>query len=220
MQNTSLATLGGTCSILVGVLYIVVGVIYLCDPARRASNARSLMNILAKNSTPRLFLYRAMAATAVCALGAVPAISAVADSVNDGWIRWATTLAYIGFAAMAIENFRPLQILPPLLQDYTAADEATKVALARSASFIALDPQGWLVYGGVGFWLFVVNVVALQKGAWPTPLAIVGILDAILYWTLVVGELFHKAKLFLLVAGLGGLILGPVWYIGVGLIIR
>lgn len=33
MQSTSVATLGGTCSILVGVLYMVVGAIYLNDPA-------------------------------------------------------------------------------------------------------------------------------------------------------------------------------------------
>src|SRR6266849_1698215 len=149
-----------------------------------------------------------------------PAISALADSENDGWLRLATTVAYIGFAAMAIENLRALQILPPLVRDHASADEATKVALARSVSLIPLDPHGWLVYGGVGFWFFVVNVIALQRGLGPTSLAIVGIVGAVLYWMLVVGELFHQGTILLLVAGLGGLILGPIWYIWVGLIVR
>jgi len=220
MQSTSVATLGGTCSILVGVLYMVVGVIYLNDPGRRATNAGTLLKILERNSILRLLFHLVMAVTAVCALGAVPAISALADSGNDGWLRLATTVAYIGFAAMAIENFRALQILPLLVRDYTSADEATKVALARSVSLISLDPHGWLIYGGVGFWFFVVNVIALQRGLWPTSLAIVGLVGAVLYWMLVVGALFHKGKILLLVAGLGGLILGPIWYIWVGLIVR
>jgi hypothetical protein len=82
---------------------------------------------------------------------------------------------------------------------------------------MGVDPQFVLRYGVVGFWMFVVNILALKGGKLPKILGVVGIVAAILYWLLGFSDLLGVAStLRQIVAVAGGMIAGPVWYIWVG----
>ena len=217
MLNPSVAAVGGYCAIIVGVLLFVTGIVFLFDPVRNSKGAKDLAEILSKNDKPRMVLFWIFAITGFFGIGAVPAIAGQVRALNEGWMDWVTILAYVGFGCMAIENFRALQINPNIILDYKAADPKVKLALSRSLSLVPLDPKGWLTYGGVGLFLFVANLIALNNGTWDTALCWIGLLCGFFYQFIVFGNLIHVYGYFKVAAGIGGIILGPLWYIWMGI---
>jgi len=220
MKDNTLRQLGGLCSILLGVSYIAVGILYFMvppDPGPGGDPTAFYLSI-AQNSTLLRLYYLAFALGAVLALGAVPAISDSVRSANEGWVRWMTNLAILGFAVTAIDFFRVFAFQSARAAAYTAADASTRAAIVAVAQ--GLDPQGWLGFGGVGAWALVVSLLALRGTAWPRPLAYLGIVLAVVY-ALVVAALALQIELLLAIAaGLGGVIVAPIWYIWAGLTLR
>jgi Domain of unknown function (DUF4386) len=162
--------------------------------------------------------YLTFALGAILALGALPAISEVVRSLNEGWMRWASNLAYLGFAVTAIEYFRLWSIQADRASVFVGGDPSTQAAIFATGQ--GLDPQGWLGFGAVGAWVLLVSLLAARAGLWPRTLSYIGIAVAVLYWLLVVAAVFDIGILNSIVAGLGGVILAPIWYIWVGLLLR
>lgn len=220
-MNKSLAKVGGTCSILLGVSYVVVGVAYVLTPAEQFSwTIEKFAPSYAENPNAYTLLLWACGLGALIALGAVPAISAFVEEENEGWVRWMRNLAYLGFGVAALEFFRLLVIMPARAEAYQAGDAATKAAIVATDSLVPLDPYAWLIFGCVGLWLLVVGIVALRRSVLPKALACLGIAGAILYWVYVAGVTLKVPALALVGAGLGASIIAPIWYVWVGVIIR
>lgn len=119
---------------------------------------------------------------------------------------------------MATGSFRALALEPGRAAAYLAGDAATQTLL--EATSLSLDPQGWLAYGGAGLWFLVINLLALRAGAWPKVLSYLGIAGAILYWLALAGTVLENTTLVQLVAGLGGVIVGPIFLIWMGFRLR
>lgn len=221
MRDNTLSKLGGTCSILAGVSYVLIGITYLLLPAahRVGADPSQYFPSFAQNPTLSLLMYWEFAVGAVLAIAAVLAISEIVRPANEGWVRWTSNLAYLGFAVTAISYFRALAVQPRRAAAYVAGDASTQAAIAASVAF-NLDPQGWLRFGCVGLWVLVVSVLALRSDALPKALAYVGIAVTILYWFAVAGEVLQIELLTAIAAGLGGIIAAPIWYIWMGLTLR
>jgi hypothetical protein len=220
MKDYSLNQLGGLCAILVGISYVLIGVIFLLLPADQQPGGDSALFFASVVRDPSLLriYYLVFALGAVLALGALPAISASVRPLNEGWTRWAANLAYLGFAVTAVDFFRFWSIQTYWASAFVAADASTRVAI--DAASIGLDPDGWLSFGGVGTWVLVVSLLAMRANAWPRLLSYNGIAVAVLYWLLVVASIFNIQILTSIVAGLGGVVLAPIWYIWTGLLLR
>ncbi|HLF87441.1 MAG TPA: DUF4386 family protein [Anaerolineales bacterium] len=220
MKNNALTNLGGICSILLGVSYVLVGALYLLLPAdqKSAADPAAFYASVAANPTLIRIYYLVFALGSVLALGAVPAISEAVRSLHEGWVRWTSNLAFLGFAVLAIDFFRVSAFQAYRAAVFVAGDASTRAAI--DATDQGLDPQGWLGFGGVGAWVLVVSLLALRGGRWPSSLAYLGIAIAVLYWLIVVSFVFDIAILLSIVAGLGGVVLAPIWYIWVGLRLR
>jgi len=221
MKDNSLAKLGGTCSILVGVSYALVGIAYLLQPAElQAGDLAQFWPTLAQNSTMNTLFHWASALVAVFAIAAVAAISEAVRPANEGWVRWTSGLAYLGYAVMATSHFRSLAVYRTVAAWYVASDASVQAGIGTLGYLLFdLDPQGWLGFGGVGLWLLVVNLLALRRGIWPKTLAYVGIAFAILGWLVVAGIVLEIPLLLAIAAGLG-LIVAPIWFIWMGLRLR
>lgn len=221
MNDNSSRKLGGTCSILVGVSYLVVGVMYLLMPVEQRAGADpgAFLSSYAQSPIMATLEYWGFALGAVLALAAVPAISEKVRSGSEGWVRWTSSLAIIGFAVTAIQYFRYLAFYPGRAAAYLAGDAASRAAIAANQATMALDPDGWLAFGGVGLWFLVVNLLALRGGNWAKPLAYVGVAGAIAYWFVVAGFVL-EVDVFVTIAAAAAVILGPVWYIWAGLTLR
>ena len=155
----------------------------------------------------------------------IAAVLAISESVrfaNEGWVRWTSTLALIGFAATAISFFRFIALDPARAAAYVTGNAATKAALTTPGALAGLDPQGWLRFGVVGLWILAVDLLALHGGAWPKPLAYVGIATAIGYWLILASHIVQVPTQLLrtIIVGVCGLILPPLWYIWLGLRLR
>ncbi len=220
-MNKNLAKMGGTCSILLGVTYVVVGIAYVLTPAEQLSGtiAKFAPSFIASPTAFTILLW-ACGLGGLIALGAVSAISALVEEENEGCVRWMRNLAYLGFGVTAVEFLRDLAILPARAAAYEAGDAATKAAMVASDSLVVLDPYEWLKFGCVGLWILTVAVIALRRSLLPKALACLGIAGGILYWVYVAGVTLKVPTLALVGAGLGASIIAPIWYIWVGVILR
>ena len=153
-------------------------------------------------------------------IAAVLAISERVRAVNEGWVRWTSTLAIIGLAIAAIDDLRLLALMPGRAAAFVQGDAATKAALTAPGILEGIDPQHWLRLGAVGFWVLVVNFLALRSGTWPKLLAYAGIGAAVAYWLAVAGIVFQLSSVVTIVAGIGAIFLAPLWYIWLGLRLR
>jgi hypothetical protein len=162
--------------------------------------------------------YLALSLGAIFALAAVPAISERVTPANVGWARWATNLAMLGFGVTAINNLRLLAVMPDRAAVLAVGDEVTRKAIVYSQ--FTLDPNGWLGYGAVGIWVLVISILALRADALPKLLNYVGIAVAIAYWCATLASVNGLSMFGTIAAGLGALILAPIWYIWIGFQLR
>jgi hypothetical protein len=223
MKEKTLSKFGGTCSILVGVSYVLITITYLLLPAGQKVGAPPAQYFpsFARNPTLAVLLYWELALGALFAIGAVKAISELVRQENEGWVNWTSNLAYLGFAVTAINFLRGLAIVPERAAAYMVGDASTKAVIAAiGTGVVDLDPKAWFRFGVTGLWILVVNLLALRGGKLPKTLAYVGIAVAILYWFVVASYVLRIEMLTAIAAGLGGIIAGPVWYIWMGLILR
>lgn len=226
MRENTLAKLGGVCSILLGISIIIVGITYLPLPPEQQqivglyTNPGAFLESFAKNSTLLTVEFWAEALGVLFGIAAVLAISESVRAVNEGWVRWTSTLAILGLAIAAIDDLRFLALMPGRAAAYVQGDAAVKAALTVPGILEGIDPQHWLRLGAVGLWVMVVSLLALRSGTWPKLLAYAGIGAAIAYWLAVVGIVFQIPSVITIIAGLGAIFLAPLWYIWLGLRLR
>jgi len=202
MKDNSLNNLGGLCAILLGISYIVFGVIFLLLPADQqpGSDLALFYPSIVRDPTLIGLYYLIFALGAVLALGALPAISEAVRPLSEGWTRWASNLAYLGFAVTAIDFFRFWGVQGYRASVFVGGDPSTQAAIDALSQ--GLDPQGWLGFGGVGVWVLVVSLLARRAGLWPKMLSYIGMAVAVMYWLVVVANLFGIGLLLSIVAGL------------------
>jgi Domain of unknown function (DUF4386) len=220
MKDTTLSKLGGTCSILTGATFVAFTVLALLLPPEQLETCgcpARFLTTTAHNATLFMVAYAILALYSVFAIAAVLAISETVRVAHEGWVRWTSTLAIIGFAVNLISSVQRLALDPAKATAYVQGDAAVKAALTVPGAVGVLDPQNWLRFGAVGLWALVVSLLALRGGRWPKPLAWVGIGLALVYWLIVVGGVAPIPLLIELVAGVGALVLGTIWYIWLGL---
>ena len=226
IKDNTLNKLGGTCSILLGVSYLVIAVIYLLVPPEQQEGSGipigRFLESLAQNPTPLMLGYLAFAFGSLFGIGAVLAISESVRPINEGWVRWTSTLAIVGFAVNAVDWFRSVALLPASAAAYVQGDAAVKAALTVPGAIAHLDQHAWVRFGAVGLWVLVVNLLALHDGTWPKPLAYVGIALAIGNWIVVASNVVQVPSQLLrtIIVGVSVVILPPIWYIWLGLRLR
>jgi hypothetical protein len=221
MKDNTLSKLGGNCSILLGISYLLIGVTYLLLPAdqKQTSATDKFLLSFAENPTTQVIQFWVFALSGLLGIAVVLAVSESVRSANEGWVRWTSNLAVLGFAVVAINSFRNIAFQPGRATAYLKGDAATRAVIELSGPF-SLDAQGWMGFGVVGLWVLVVSLLALRAGTWPKLLTYVGIATAVAYWLIVVGSVLNLEALFTIAAALGGIVLAPIWYIWTGLKLR
>ncbi len=176
---------GGTCSILTGVTFVVVVVLVLLSPTEQqvvCPCSGRFLTSLAHNSTLYIAGNGLLTLSLLLTIAVVLAVYETVRGVHDGWARWSSTLAIIGLAVNAIDAVRHAVLDPAKATAYVQGDASVQAALTVPGALEGLDPQGWLRLGAVGFWILLVSLLALRGGAWPKPLAYLGIVVALAVW--------------------------------------
>src|SRR5512136_923636 len=66
---------------------------------------------------------------AVFALAMIPAVAATVQHLNEGWVRWTSTLATIAFAVVILDNYWSIVYTDSIAKVYMTGTEATRAAL-------------------------------------------------------------------------------------------
>jgi Domain of unknown function (DUF4386) len=219
MKQSSVSQFGGVCAILLGVVSTLAGITYLLLPPEQrleVPGAQFLPSYAANPTMINLISYQ-LALIGILGLAIVPAIAQLVQSENEGWVRWTSSLAYLGYAVVAVENLLTLGRLPNIAAAFVAGDSSTKAVLAvtwRSS----LDPQGWFGYAAIGLWIGVMSLLALRSNLLPSPLACLGLVVAILFWLLPISFVLHIPLLLIVVAAAQPITV-TIWYFWTGIVL-
>ncbi|CAA9322531.1 MAG: hypothetical protein AVDCRST_MAG93-5811 [uncultured Chloroflexia bacterium] len=140
--------------------------------------------------------------------------------LNEGWVAWTSTLATLGFAVTILDNYWAIAFTPARAAAYRTGNEVWWGTLTVPGAPQFIDGYGYLGYGAVGAWMLVLSLLALRSARWPRPLALLGIALAGAYLLVVTPILSEVREVVLGVAAIGGVILAPIWYIGIGFMLR
>jgi hypothetical protein len=207
---------GGVCAMLVGLLTAMAGITYLLIPEaqRLQVPGAELLPSFAEDGTVLRLELLVLGLVGIFGLGAVAALSRLVVADRGGWLRWAATVATVGFAVTAVGQFITLERLPRVADAFVAGDQATQAALAAVWKS-TLDPYGLFGFGGVGFWILVLSIIGLRERGGLRSLWSLGIGVGILYELVPLGQLLESSALIIL-AGVAGGILAAVWYVWAG----
>jgi hypothetical protein len=220
MKDNSLLQLGGLAAILIGIAKAISGVVYLLlPPEQRAEvGGAQFLPSFAQNPTLLLTLFWVEALVGVLGLAVVPALSSLYRSVNEGWVRWTSNLALMGFAVAAVGYVLSVSRLPGIAAAYVAGDASTKAALLAVWKS-SIDLFGLWGYGAIGVWVLVLSLLALRANAYHKPYVYLGFLLALSYLLVPVGAILKIQPLLVGVAGVGGAA-ALVWYVWTGVLLR
>ncbi|WP_424948194.1 hypothetical protein [Candidatus Spongiihabitans sp.] len=153
--------------------------------------------------------------TGVFALGGIKSIQYLLGAVESSLFHWAISLGYLGNAVTAISYFRILGGESKRALAYSIGNEATREAIVSFS--IAIDTQGWLIFGATGIFLAIINGFAWQLRSWPRWISGLGLIMAVFSGVAWLGLLTNQSSLINFAAGVGGIVLGPIWWGGIGI---
>ena len=195
--------------------YLGTGALFFADPSRNEpAGSTAYWEILAEDPAGRTAFVAAFALTGLFALGALEGVGRLVGAGSVGIVRYGLILAYLGYGVNTISYVRLLGGESVRARAY--ADGSGAVREAIESSSLVLDPDGWLTFGAVGLFLIVVNVAALRTAAWRRSLVLVGLAAAVASWVAMAGLVSGNDDLLAVAAGVGGVVLGPIWWLGVG----
>lgn len=207
--------LGAICSITTGVLYVLIILYVLAVPTGQRYDPGQFFENYARSPISMNVVWIVMAAISILAFAVIPSVSALVHSVSETWTQVASIVGLVGSAVSAVSFLTMLGRAPGLAQAYVAGDSATKAAIV-SVGLPQLDPLNVLVLGGVGVWMLVINVLALQGGKLPRLQAFLGIGLAIFLGVAVLAAIIQSELLDQIAAGVGA-VFAPIWYVWMGI---
>ena len=213
--------IGSYCAIAAGIAYIIVGIAYFNLPEiqRGTSDFNKFgeyLTSVAADSTMLQLQYWFFSIAAFMGLAVIIAAKRyIRDSSND-MLDWASVLGLIGYGVMCTNFVRLAFLIPQRAQRFVEAGEQLQQAML-GANALPLDPTGILGFGFVGSWFLILNYLARDRDNFPNQLTYIGIIAGILHIFVPLGTIINQQILVAIAAGLGGIVLGPIWYIWFGI---
>ena len=220
MKDRSLLKLGAVASILLGVAKLFSGGIYffVAPEQRVASPGALLLPSFAQDPLRLTLLFWAEALVGIFGFAVVPALASLLRERSEGWVRWSSTLATVGYAIASAGYLLTIARLPVIAAAYVKGEPSTQAALAAVWKS-SPDLQGFWGYAAIGVWVLVMSLLAMRGQGFPRGYALLGLLLAILYLLIPVAVIPKNQTLVLGIVGLGAIV-APIWYVWTGLVLR
>ncbi len=214
-----MARLGGFCSILAGVAYTISGIVYFVYQAGRFDpNSIASINDFFLNVPEAEFTWATVNfSAALASLLAVAGVLALSDRLRpsqEGFVRWASALAIIGYSLSAITNVADFYQIKRIVAGYPQLDFSVKSAV-ELVGIGSLDPGLILHLATLGTWFLVAGWLALRRGLLPKSLAGSGLIAGIIALASVVISVAELSSLMMLTIILA-LAFHPIWLLGTG----
>ena len=217
--DSSFMRVAGILAIISGILLLAIGVNYLFMPdAQKEYLQPEFWPSFADQPASGIIQSIAFAVIGFLALGLIPVIAKLVGGEISEFLRWMMFLGMLGFAVHAIDEIRSMVFTTRIADAYVDSDAATKSAI-MALGLQHLDPLHIFKFGLVGLWVFVANLTGLSKKTLPSLLAIIGIIGAVAYWINLIGNSF-QIMILITIAAITAIILGPIWFIWIGIVIE
>ena len=149
----------------------------------------------------------------------IVALHARLRATDASWAGWATGVGLIGALLSTVHGVQEIAQNAKLADLWRAGDPATRAALIVSNSLpSASDPRGLASFGFSGLFMLAACALILRSAdALPRRLGYLALAGGALLLLLCAGSAFEIDLLVLIPGGLVSLIIGPLWWIWLGL---
>jgi hypothetical protein len=202
-MNTTAQRLGGYSAVLVGILSILYAILYL---------------IVSRNA-PEIGIngsWIVLAVSGIFSSAAFVALYGQTREMSPGFALWAVLLGV--FASMATLAHGGYE--SGLIRAAAQGDPAlqTQVGLLQQAPS-QIDPSGLFAFLVTGIATFVFSYLIEQNRKFPQALGYLGMLNGVVLVILYFATANQIQTLILVSGGLTSVILGPIWWIWLGLVL-
>ena len=206
-------------AILAALSYWIIGATHFLMPKAQLHFAEGIkaefFKSLASGSMAFRVHYSVFAISSFLVMAVVLGIKNILSAKPRLWLRLTEVIALIGLAITAINFVLMQNYALRMAKGWPRLDVSAQTVIS-TIGLPHLDPEGLFGFGLLGLWLGTVNFIMFKAHLIPKWLAILGLLGALLDELVFVGTLFHIALLIDLTVGVGSMIVGPVWLIGLG----
>ncbi len=207
----------GFAALLCAAFYIIVGMTHFLMPSAQlhfSSGVTSEFFIsLTKNATAFHVHYWAFVIASILNIGV---IYGVTNHLKfSAFYQFTAILAIIGLSVTAYDFARMHYQAIHLAEKFVTSDAFIKdIILIQGLD--RLDAYG-IGFNLLGFYLFILSYHTLGTKIWSRTISIIGILAGILLQFVLIGILTRIGILIDIAAGMGGIVLAPLFFIGIGL---
>ena len=136
---------------------------------------------------------------------------------NEGLALWGLVLG-LGAAFATFTHGIYQALLTNLLHGTLAEAQRNAITASRLVPS-SLDPNGLATFFLSGIVAFVIGLVILRGNSLPKGLGVLAIINAVLLVTLFAATVMGLSTLILISGGLASVIAGPIWWVGMGMVL-
>jgi len=222
MNKTSMAKLGGVCSILAGTIFLASGVAFFLFQVGRFdwNSIRSISEYLKADPAASTMWTIVNGGAALASLLAIAGVLALTDEIrpaHEGFVRWTSTLAIIGYVIIAITNVADLHQIRRMASGYFRVDPSAQSAL-EVVGIGTLDPTLSLRFLTIGPWFLVAGWLSFRNCQFPKALAYLGVIAGIAALFFVVVS-FLDLQAMTMITGAMAVVFHPLWLIWTGIVL-
>ena len=161
--------------------------------------------------------YWMVALSSLLGIGVIIAFGELVGDQRSGFLSWATILGISGAILAAVDFISVGLKAPKRARHFVDSHEPVRATLLEF-EIPHIDPC-FLAFGLMGIWSVAANVSALQGLLLPKLLAYIGLIGGCIFELAFVGSALQIPLLVDISVGVGGFVIGPVWYIWTGIIL-
>jgi hypothetical protein len=211
-----LTRLAAGAAIVVGALSLVYAVFYLfvAPSAQRGADAGAYFTSYVSDPTGLRVASACLFVSGLLTTLVYAALHGVPGRLPRDWRTWALAVGSVAGIATSAHGLGDLYAVDKLAHTYATGDAATKAAVVVAHSLPAqVDPRGLATFGVVGLVVFAFSWHLRDRNR------ILGVLGMVLGVDMVLlfaASAFASTVPILVTGGLASVVLGPAWWVGVG----
>jgi len=222
MRHSGVLGFGGVAAQAVGILYVLVGVTHFLLPRAQLRGAggvtAAFFQSLSDSSLVFSLHYWIVAVLSLLTIAVYLALLSLLREHLGGPLCWAAAVGIIG-AALSTVDFAYVGVeAPRLARAFSNASPAAQSVLVVSG-MPHIDPC-FFASALMGIFAVVANAAGLRHRLLPRALGYIGIIGGVVLLLVFMGALLRSPRTIDVTVGLGGLVIGPVWYLWVGFVLR
>ena len=221
-NQASMAKVGSVCSILAGTIFLASGVAFFLFQVGRFdwNSIRSISEYLKAVPTASTMWTIVNGGATLASFLAIAGVLALSDEIrpaHEGFVRWTSTLAIIGYVVIAITNIADLYQIRRMAFGYVQVDPSAQSAL-DVVGIGSLDPTLSLRFLTIGPWFLVAGWLSLRTGQLPQALACLGVIAGIAALFFVIVS-FLEFQTLTMMTGALAVVFHPLWLIWTGIVL-